>query len=193
LSYRAADGLELDGLLILPSGRNRADGPFPLITWVHGGPPARYADEFLLGPRSPAQWLATAGYAVFLPNPRGVVGHGREFTSAVVRSVGGADWDDIVTGIDLLIAEGVADPDRLGIAGGSYGGFMTAWAVGHTDRFKAAIMVAGISDWGMLLATGEFGTLDAALGGSAGGKASAPTHTTRSARSRSRPRSAPRC
>src|SRR5262249_34034107 len=80
--------------------------------------------------------------------------------------VGGADWSDIVSGIDLLVAEGVADPDRLGIGGASYGGFMAAWAIGQTDRFKAAIMDAGISDWGALLATGEFGTTDAALSGS---------------------------
>jgi dipeptidyl aminopeptidase/acylaminoacyl peptidase len=71
LSYRAADGLGLDGLLVLPLGRNRSDGPFPLITSVHGGPDARYADEFMLAPHPTGQWLATAGYAVFLPNPRG--------------------------------------------------------------------------------------------------------------------------
>jgi dipeptidyl aminopeptidase/acylaminoacyl peptidase len=174
LSYQASDGLDLDGLLVLPTGRSRVDGPFPLITWVHGGPPARYADQFLLGPRSPAQWLAAAGYAVFLPNPRGGVGHGRDFTAAVVRSVGGAEWSDIVSGIDLLIAEGVADRDRLGIAGGSHGGFMAAWAIGQTDRFKAAMMIAGISDWGMLVATGEFGTLDVALAGSCGWEGSGP-------------------
>jgi len=174
LSYKASDGLELDGLLVLPPGRGRLDGPFPLITWVHGGPPARYADQFLLGPRSPAQWLAVAGYAVFLPNPRGGVGHGRDFAAAVVRSVGGADWRDIVTGIDLLIAEGVADPDRLGIAGGSYGGFMAGWAIGQTDRFKAAMMIAAPVDWGMMVATGEFGTLDAALGGSSGWEGTGP-------------------
>ncbi len=174
LSYRASDGLGLDGLLVLPTGRDRADGPFPLITWVHGGPDSRYADQFLLGPRSPAQWLAAAGYAVFLPNPRGGVGHGRDFMAEVLRSVGGSEWSDIVTGIDLLIAEGVADSDRLGIAGGSHGGFMTAWAIGQSDRFKAAMMIAGISDWGMLVATGEYGTLDAALAGSCGWEGTGP-------------------
>ncbi len=178
LSYQASDGLELDGLLILPPGRSRADGPFPLVTWVHGGPGARYADEFLLGPRSPGQWLATAGYAVFLPNPRGGVGHGCDFAAAVVRSaggaVGGADWGDIVSGIDLLIAEGVADPGRLGIGGVSYGGFMAAWAIGQTGRFKAAMVDAGISDWGTLVATNEFGTMDAALGGSCGWEGTGP-------------------
>jgi dipeptidyl aminopeptidase/acylaminoacyl peptidase len=65
LSYLASDGLALDGLLILPAGRSRADGPFPLVTLVHGGPDDRYADEFILGPHCPGQWLATADYAVF--------------------------------------------------------------------------------------------------------------------------------
>jgi len=174
LSYRASDGLGLDGLLVLPPGRTRADGPFPLITVVHGGPDARYADEFMLAPHPTGQWLATAGYAVFLPNPRGGVGHGRDFAAAVARSAGGSEWSDITSGIDLLIAEGVADPDRLGIAGASHGGFMAAWAIGQTDRFKAAMMAAGISDWGMLVATGEGGTLEAELSGSCGWEGPGP-------------------
>jgi dipeptidyl aminopeptidase/acylaminoacyl peptidase len=174
LSYRASDGLGLDGLLILPPGQGRADGPFPLITVVHGGPDARYADEFMLAPHPSGQWLAAAGYAVFLPNPRGGVGHGRDFAAAVARSVGGSEWSDIISGIDLLIAEGVADPDRLGIGGASHGGFMAAWAIGQTDRFKAAMMAAGISDWGMLVATGEGGTLEAELSGSCGWEGSGP-------------------
>jgi dipeptidyl aminopeptidase/acylaminoacyl peptidase len=174
LSYPAADGLGLDGLLVLPPGRSRADGPYPLITWVHGGPYSRYCDQFMLAPHSPGQWLAAAGYAVFLPNPRGGRGHGRDFAAAVAGALGGAEWSDITSGIDLLMAEGVADPDRLGIGGASHGGFMAAWAIGQTDRFKAAIMVAGISDWGMLAATGEWGTLDAALSGSCGWEGTGP-------------------
>ena len=174
LSYRASDGLGLDGLLVLPPGRNRADGPFPLITLVHGGPDDRYADQFMLAPHPTGQWLATAGYAVFLPNPRGGVGHGRDFAATVARSAGGSEWSDIISGIDLLIAEGVADPDRLGIGGASHGGFMAAWAIGQTGRFKAAMMAAGISDWGMLVATGEGGTLEAELSGSCGWEGSGP-------------------
>jgi dipeptidyl aminopeptidase/acylaminoacyl peptidase len=174
LSYQAPDGLALDGLLVLPPGRSRADGPFPLITLVHGGPYYRYADQFLLGPHSYGQWLATAGYAVFLPNPRGGQGHGSAFAAAVAGSVGGGEWTDILTGIDLLIADGVADAGRLGIGGGSHGGFMAAWAIGQTDRFKAALMSAGISDWGMLVASGEWPTLDAGLGGSCGWEGTGP-------------------
>ncbi|WP_410631206.1 S9 family peptidase [Amycolatopsis sp. cmx-4-83] len=170
LAYRAADGLELDGLLVLPAGKSASDGPFPLVTSVHGGPYDRYADRLQLFsfPSARAQWLATAGYAVFLPNPRGGQGHGHEFAAGVVGRVGREEWTDILTGIDLLIAEGIADPDRLGIAGGSHGGFMAAWAVGQTDRFRAALVDAGITDWGMLAATGEYGQLDGALSGSIG-------------------------
>lgn len=169
LAYRAADGLELDGLLVLPIGKSTSDGPFPLVTIVHGGPYDRYADRLQLFWFSSAQWLATTGhYAVFLPNPRGGQGRGHAFAASVAGRVGREEWTDILTGIDLLVAEGIADPDRLGIAGGSHGGFMAAWAVGQTDRFRAALVNAGVVDWGMLAATGENGQFEAALGGSTG-------------------------
>ena len=174
LSYKASDGLVLDGLLILPAGRSRADGPFPLVTLVHGGPDDRYADQFMLRPHNPGQWLAAVGYAVFLPNPRGGTGRGRDFAAAVVGAVGGAEWGDILAGIDLLVAEGIADPDRLGIEGASHGGFMAAWAIGQTDRFKAALMLAGICDWGMLAGTGEYGMTDGVLAGSFGWEGTGP-------------------
>jgi dienelactone hydrolase len=174
LSYQASDELALDGLLVLPVGRSRGDGPFPLVTLVHGGPYDRYADRFMLHWAPSAQWLAHAGYAVFLPNPRGGQGHGHHFATSVASAVGQEEWTDILTGIDLLIAHGVADPDRLGIGGWSHGGFMAAWAVGHTDRFAAAMVGAGISDWGMLAATGEWGVFEAALGGSTGWEGTGP-------------------
>ncbi|WP_156755892.1 alpha/beta hydrolase family protein [Actinokineospora pegani] len=168
LAYRAADGLDLDGLLVLPVGKSASDGPFPLVTIVHGGPYDRHADCCQLFWFPSAQWLATAGYAVFLPNPRGGQGHGHTFAASVASRAGQEEWTDILTGIDLLIAEGVADPDRLGIAGWSHGGFMAAWAIGQTDRFRAALVGAGVVDWGMLAATGENGQFEAALGGSTG-------------------------
>ncbi len=174
LSYQACDGLGLDGLLILPAGKTRADGPFPLITLVHSGPYDRYADRLMLHPHAPGQWLAAGGYAVFLPNPRGGAGHGHDFAVAIAGSLGGGEFTDILSGIDELIASGVADPDRLGIGGGSHGGFMTAWAIGQTGRFRAASMGAGISDWGMLVATGEGSTREAELGGSCGWEGPGP-------------------
>jgi dipeptidyl aminopeptidase/acylaminoacyl peptidase len=174
LSYEASGGLALDGLLILPAGRSHEDGPFPLVTLVHGGPYDRHADRLMLGWDPSGQWLATAGYAVLLPNPRGGKGHGHDFAVRVAGAVGLDEWTDIRAGIDLLVAGGVADPDRLGIGGWSHGGFMAAWAIGQTDRFKAAVMGAGISDWGMLAATGEEGPFEAALGGSSGWEGPGP-------------------
>lgn len=181
LSYRAGDGLDLDGLLVLPPSRTRADGPFPMLTFVHGGPDYRWADELNDEWFSPVQWLATAGYAVFLPNPRGGLGHGHAFAAAVAARAGAEEWSDIQTGIDMLVDAGVADPDRLGIGGWSHGGFMAAWAVGQTDRFKAAMMGAGISDWGMQAAIGEEGALEAGYGGSHGWEGPGPhPHDARS-------------
>ncbi|GAA3951306.1 S9 family peptidase [Actinoplanes auranticolor] len=179
LSYQAPDGLALDGLLILPAGRSRDDGPFPLVTLVHGGPYDRHADRLMLDWDPSGQWLATAGYAVFLPNPRGSAGRGHDFAVRVAGAVGLQEWTDISAGIDLLVAGGVADPDRLGIGGWSHGGFMAAWAVGQTGRFKAAVMGAGISDWGMLAATGELGRFESALGGSSGWEGPGPHHHDR--------------
>jgi len=168
LSWRASDGLEIEGLLVLPPGQGRADGPFPLVTIVHGGPYGRWADELMVGWWSWGQWLAAAGYAVFHPNPRGSSGHGQAFAAAVAGAVGQDEWTDILAGLDALVADGVADPARLGIAGWSHGGFMAAWAVTRTGRFRAALMGAGIADWAIQVGAGEEGRAEAVLGGSFG-------------------------
>ncbi len=165
LAYRAPDGLDLDGLLILPPGETPADGPFPLVTLVHGGPYDRYADRFHLGWYPSGQWLAAAGFAVFLPNARGGLGHGHAFAASVAGDVGGAEFTDVLAGIDVLVEAGVADEARLGIGGWSHGGFFAAWAVTRTDRFKAAVVGAGVIDWPLLAATGEHSRFEAALGG----------------------------
>jgi dipeptidyl aminopeptidase/acylaminoacyl peptidase len=174
LSWRAPDGLELDGLLILPPGKGRSDGPFALVTLVHGGPYWRWADAFHLNWALSGRWLADGGYAVFLPNPRGGMGHGRAFASAVAGRVGEADCPDVSAGIDRLVEEGVADAERLGIGGWSHGGYMAAWAVGQTTRFRAAVVGAGVSDQGMMVAEGDIPTFEVALGGSAGWEGPGP-------------------
>ncbi|MGW6934229.1 alpha/beta hydrolase family protein [Lentzea sp. NPDC054927] len=162
--YQAEDGLDLDGLLVLPPGRARRDGPFPLITLVHGGPYDRWSDDFQLHWVPSAQWFAHQGIASFLPNPRGSLGRGHEFAVAAEKRVGQEEWHDIESGIDLLVEHQIADPDRLGIAGWSHGGFMAAWATTRTQRFKAALVGAGISDWPRQIAKGEWGAFEAALG-----------------------------
>ena len=124
-----------------------ADGvtePPPLIVLVHGGPTAAYGSAY---PRHFGSWQAAAGYALFLPNPRGSIGRGREFTEANLGDMGGRDLGDILSGVDALAERGLVDGSRVGIMGGSYGGFMAAWAVTQTDRFGAAVAIAAVTDW----------------------------------------------
>ena len=136
------DGFDVQGWLLLPA---KAGGKLPLITIVHGGPAAAATPHFV-GPGT-TRALLQAGYALFLPNPRGSFGQGEAFAAANVRDFGHGDLRDILAGIDAVAREAPIDPDRLGIIGGSYGGFMTMWAVTQTNRFKAGVAAAGISDW----------------------------------------------
>jgi dipeptidyl aminopeptidase/acylaminoacyl peptidase len=144
VTWKGAEGWEVDGYLLLP--HDYAEGKrVPLVTWVHGGPTSLYTPRYW-NSGSIAYWAAK-GFAVFLPNPRGSTGRGLKFAEANVGDMGGQDFADIMAGVEYLIQSGVADPDRLAIGGWSYGGFMTAWAVTQTDRFKAAVMGAGICNW----------------------------------------------
>lgn len=163
--WDAPDGWKLDGLLIRPP--DAPPGPLPTVVLVHGGPYGRWSNGFNLRPLNWAQWLATAGYAVLLPNCRGGAGHGNAFAKAARGDVGGADYRDITAGVDAAIARGIADGERLGIGGWSQGGFMTAWAITQTQRFRAGVMGAGVSDWGMMTLTSDLPTFEMALGGDA--------------------------
>ena len=136
------DGLDVQGWLILPL---HSSGKSPLIVSVHGGPAAASTPQFL-GPGTTTAMLER-GYAVFRPNPRGSYGQGEHFTQGNVRDLGHGDLRDILTGIDAVARTASIDTDRVGITGGSYGGFMSMWAVTQTNRFKAAVAVAGVSNW----------------------------------------------
>jgi dipeptidyl aminopeptidase/acylaminoacyl peptidase len=132
----------VQGWLLTPRG---AAGRLPLITVVHGGPAAAVTPRFLAPGTDRA--LIEHGYALLLPNPRGSFGQGEAFTRANVRDFGHGDLADILAGIDAAARAAPIDETRLGLTGGSYGGFMTMWAVTQTHRFKAAVAAAGISDW----------------------------------------------
>ena len=136
------DGFDVQGWLILPA---HSQGTLPMITVVHGGPAAAVTPTFS-GPGI-HEALLERGYALFLPNPRGSYGQGERFTQANVRDFGHGDLRDILAGIDAAAKVAPIDTARLGLTGGSYGGFMSMWAVTQTDRFKAAVAAAGISDW----------------------------------------------
>lgn len=144
--WRSADGEWIGGLLITPPeyepGRR-----YPLVVNVHGGPTWLWTDHLHLNWHDWGQWLAAAGLLVLLPNPRGSAGRGNRFAYANVRDIGGGDYRDLIAGVDYLIAEGLADPDRLGIGGWSYGGTLTPWTLTQTDRFRCAVMGAGLSNW----------------------------------------------
>jgi len=142
IKWKGPDNLDIEGLLTLPLVYEEGKR-YPLVLQIHGGPYGRFTDTF----NSRSQLWAANGYAVLMPNPRGSIGYGNRFATANVGDWGGKDFKDIMAGVDTLIARGIADPDKMVVMGGSYGGFMTFWTITQTDRFKAAIGHAGISDW----------------------------------------------
>ena len=141
VAWKGPDGVGLEGLILLP--RDTAKGARATIVYIHGGPSWAAKHAYNPGFALP---FAAAGYAVFLPNYRGNVGWGKAFGMMNVGDPAGAEFEDILAGIDWCVAEGIADPDRLGVTGASYGGYLTAWAVATTNRFKAAVMVSGIAN-----------------------------------------------
>ena len=138
------DGYAVQGWLLAPPGADPAI-KLPMVTIVHGGPAAANVPGYLA--RGATNDLLAAGYYVFLPNPRGSYGQGEAFTAANRRDFGGGDLRDILTGIDAVERVAPVDDARLGLTGGSYGGFMAMWANTRTDRFKAIVAGAGISNW----------------------------------------------
>ena len=153
ISWRSFDGMEIGGLLLTPPGW-AAGRRIPLIVYCHGGPGGGvtygHFPQFMtrIGQVDPypTQAMASAGFAVLFPMPRGGAGYGEAGQRAIVNAWGEADYRDIMAGVDHLVAGGVADPDRLGVMGASYGGYMTNWIVTQTGRFKAASAGASLSD-----------------------------------------------
>jgi dipeptidyl aminopeptidase/acylaminoacyl peptidase len=144
--WASFDNQEIAGLLITPPGYV-AGRRYPLVVQIHGGPTWAWTDRCMLGWHDWGQWLAAAGMLVLLPNPRGSSGRGNAFARANVGDLGGGDYRDVLAGVEYLIAQGLVDADRVGIGGWSYGGTLTPWAISQTDRFRCAVMGAGICNW----------------------------------------------
>jgi dipeptidyl aminopeptidase/acylaminoacyl peptidase len=141
-SWTAPDGLIIHGWLVTPKGQ----GPYPLIMQVHGGP-VWFTRQLYIGRSALQQIALAAGYALFLPNPRGSSGRGQKFARLVFGDMGGGDTYDYLSGLDALEKAGIADPKRIGVTGGSYGGYISSWLITQDQRFAAAVPVAPISNW----------------------------------------------
>lgn len=144
--HKARDGQELEGILIRPL--NEVAGTrYPLILSVHGGPEAHESNGWLTNYSRPGQMAAARGFAVFYPNYRGSTGRGVAFSKLGQGDAAGKEFDDLVDGVDHLIAIGLVDKSKVGITGGSYGGYATAWcSTRYSERFAAGVMFVGISD-----------------------------------------------
>lgn len=146
IKWKSTDGKEIEGLLTYPVNY-QAGQRVPLILNVHGGPAGVFSQTFIGGRGVyPIATFAARGFAVLRPNPRGSSGYGAEFRRANIKDWGGADYQDLMTGVDKTIEMGVADKDRLGVMGWSYGGYMTSWIVTQTKRFKAASAGAPVTN-----------------------------------------------
>jgi dipeptidyl aminopeptidase/acylaminoacyl peptidase len=164
VKWKSSDGMEIEGVLIYPVGY-RAGTRYPLVAEIHGGPAGAWTESF------PGSWanaghvLAGQGFAVLYPNPRGSSAYGEPFLRANVKDWGAGDYRDIQTGIDALIARGIVDSTRLAQSGWSYGGYMTAWTLTQTNRFKAVVVGAGLTDMFSMYSTNDIPrTLDGYFG-----------------------------
>ena len=148
LRFKAPDGLDLQGWLIKPADFE-AGKTYPMVLWIHGGPWSMYALGFNWG----WQNFAASGYAVLFMNPRGSTGYGQDFVNGIQFSYPGKDFDDLMAAVDAALAKGFIDKDNLFVCGGSGGGVLTAWIVGHTDRFRAAVSMRPVINWHSFVGT----------------------------------------
>ncbi len=144
--YQARDGVRVEGVLIYPTAYE-ASTRYPLILAVHGGPESRVGNGWITSYSRPGQFAASSGYFVFYPNYRGSTGRGLEYAMSHQADYAGKEFDDLVDAIAYLDGRGLIDPKKVGVTGGSYGGYASAWcATKHTEHFAASVMFVGISD-----------------------------------------------
>ncbi|MGD8537631.1 MAG: S9 family peptidase [Candidatus Aminicenantes bacterium] len=146
--FKSPDGLDLQGWLIKPA-EFEPGKKYPLLLWIHGGPWSMYSVRFNWA----WQNFAAEGYAVLYMNPRGSTGYGQDFVNGIQFSYPGKDRDDLLAGVDAAIGRGFIDEDNLFVCGGSGGGVLTAWLVGHTDRFTAAVSMRPVINWHSFVGT----------------------------------------
>ena len=151
LLYPSKDGTQIEGWVILPRGYDAASGKYPLILNIHGGPHGAYANSF----SAQFQLLAANGYVVLYTNPRGSTNYGEKFLWGTWGGWGNLDYEDVMAGVNHALKGYAIDDKRLGVAGYSYGGFLTNWVITRTTRFAAAVTGAGISNW-----ISDYGTAD---------------------------------
>ncbi|MBK9312849.1 MAG: S9 family peptidase [Acidobacteria bacterium] len=146
--YTSSDGLKVQGWLIKPA--NFEPGrKYPMVLWIHGGPWSMYSVAWNWA----FQNFAANGYAVLYTNPRGSTGYGQDFVNGIQYSYPGKDYDDLMAGVDAALAKGFIDDRNLFVCGGSGGGVLTAWIVGHTDRFAAAVSMRPVINWHSFVGT----------------------------------------
>jgi dipeptidyl aminopeptidase/acylaminoacyl peptidase len=146
----AADGLEIQGWLVTPPGFD-PNKQYPLLLEIHGGPFAAYGPQF----STEVQLYAAAGYVVLYTNPRGSTSYGFDFANEIHHNYPGQDYDDLISGVDAVIERGFIDEDSLFVTGGSGGGVLTAWIVGKTDRFRAAVVAKPVINWASFALTSD--------------------------------------
>jgi dipeptidyl aminopeptidase/acylaminoacyl peptidase len=153
--WKSKDGQEIEGLLTYPVGYKMGKR-VPLLLVIHGGPAGVFSQSYLASRGAyPIASFASRGYAVLRPNPRGSSGYGQKFRFANIKDWGGGDYQDLMTGVDHVVGMGVADPERLGVMGWSYGGFMTSWVITQTKRFKAASVGAAVTNLMSFIGTAD--------------------------------------
>ena len=149
--YKSFDGKPIEAWVQRPPDFDPAK-KYPLILDIHGGPHSAYGYTF----DHELQWMAAKGYVVLYPNPRGSTTYGQDFGNVIQYHYPGDDYKDLMAGVDAVIAKGWVDPGKLGVTGGSGGGLLTNWVIGHTTRFKAAVSQRSIADWAGFWYTADF-------------------------------------
>jgi dipeptidyl aminopeptidase/acylaminoacyl peptidase len=152
--WKSKDGMDIDGLLVYPVDYQPGKR-YPMVAEIHGGPAGSWTEGFPGSWGDAAHVWAGRGWAVFFPNPRGSSSYGEKFLRANIKDWGGGDFRDIQTGIDNLIAKGIADSTKLAQSGWSYGGYMTAWTLTQTNRFKAVMVGAGLTNMASMYGTND--------------------------------------